>query len=617
MTEVRQPANLAAKLLLVILAAAVPSVAQLRVGENTSMNLNGNVSFGYNGDYSNLTSSDHSMDPSANADLSGYYYAPGFVSFDVQPFFNESLTNSQYQSIFRSSGVNGTASIFSGSNFPGTVSYSRIYNDQGGLSIPGVGNYTTRGDSGNLAVGWGVNLPDLPKVSFQFLDGSNNNSVFGANAPSTFHTDTLGTNVSDTWNGFNLNGGYEYSRVHAVTPEFLVGESPTTSTTSSNSFNVGAGHALPLRGSANVAFNRAMVNSEDSGTSFNGTIDTLTSGAAFQPVRNLDTGVNLQYTNDLSGMLYQSYIVAGAVIPASSLSYATNALDLNAHANYALPKLHLTLIGTADRRDQTVLGSQLSSDTLNEMVTYGNDFLGGFINATSGVTETSVNVSTGSSFLGFFDSVSYQRQFAGWNVTGSFNYTRDTQTVLIGYTTSGQGYSFGLGRKLSSYSFVSLNAVASKSTFNNVAGSGNNTQSYSASWSLKRCSFSGSYGKADGTSILTPTGLSPVTTPTAGSPLAVIFGGKSYSFGASLVPRHGLVLSGTYSKTTSNTAAESAGTSSQNSTAQLNTMLQYKVRQLWITGGYLKLQQGFSITGQPAASYSSFYMGITRWFKFF
>jgi hypothetical protein len=46
-------------------------------------------------------------------------------------------------------------------------------------------------------------------------------------------------------------------------------------------------------------------------------------------------------------------------------------------------------------------------------------------------------------------------------------------------------------------------------------------------------------------------------------------------------------------------------------------MLQYKVRQLWIQGGYLKLQQGFSITGQPYASYSSFYMGITRWFNFF
>ena len=61
---------------------------------------------------------------------------------------------------------------------------------------------------------------------------------------------------------------------------------------------------------------------------------------------------------------------------------------------------------------------------------------------------------------------------------------------------------------------------------------------------------------------------------------------------------------------------ESSATS-QNTTAQLNTMLQYKVRQLWITGGYLRLQQGFSITGQPAASYSSFFMGITRWFKFF
>ena len=96
---------------------------------------------------------------------------------------------------------------------------------------------------------------------------------------------------------------------------------------------------------------------------------------------------------------------------------------------------------------------------------------------------------------------------------------------------------------------------------------------------------------------------------------AIYFNGKFYSIGASTNPVYGLVLSGTYSKTNSSTLAASAF--SQNSTAQLNTMLQYKVRKLWITGGYLKLQQGFSITGQPAASYSSFFVGITRWFNFF
>ena len=40
--------------------------------------------------------------------------------------------------------------------------------------------------------------------------------------------------------------------------------------------------------------------------------------------------------------------------------------------------------------------------------------------------------------------------------------------------------------------------------------------------------------------------------------------------------------------------------SSLNNTEQMNAMLQYKLRQLWITGGYLKLPQGFSIIGRAA-----------------
>src|SRR5262249_28005082 len=127
----------------------------------------------------------------------------------------------------------------------------------------------------------------------------------------------------------------------------------------------------------------------------------------------------------------------------------------------------------------------------------------------------------------------------------------------------------------------------------------------------------GSYAKADGISILTSTGLTPITNPTPiVTPLeAIVFNGKSYAFGASITPKYGLVLSGSYSKANSSTAAFTA--TSSNETEQLNTMLQYKVRQLWITGGYLKLRQGLSITGLPPVSNSSFFVGITRWFNFF
>lgn len=617
MSDVIKRAILAASLMAI--AGAMPAAAQLQLGNEVSMKMNGNLSFGYSADYSNLVGSDHTLSPSGNADLNGYYYSPGFVSFDVQPFYDESRANSSYQSIFRSSGVNGTASIFSGSHFPGTISYSKIYNNEGGLAVPGVGNLTTKGNSGNLVLGWGIQVPDYPKVQFQFSDGDNTSTIFGTSQLSQFNSKTFGAQVMHTLDGFNLAGGYQYNKVHSDVPGFLEGEAATISESSGSSFNVGAGHALPLRGSASTSFSRSDYSSDDlsSGDRFNGTIDTVNSGVGFQPLRNLDVGGNMQYTDNLTGMLYQSYLVSGVVIPSSLLDYSTHSLDYNGHANYLIVPLHLTISGNADHREQEILGTNLQANTFNEMATYGNDFLGGFINATTGVTQTTVNVNTGSSSLGLFDNVTYQRNVKEWNLTGGFNYVRDTQTVLIGYTTSGHGYSAGIGRKFNAHTYWSFNAVGSKSTFNDIAGSGSNTQSYSTSLTLRKFSVNGAYGKSDGTSILTANGLVPITTtPLVPSTLpAVVFNGKSYSFGASTTPIHGLVLSGTYAKARSETMANSV--SSQNSTGQINTMLQYKVRQLWITGGYLKLQQGFSITGQPYASYSSFYMGITRWFNFF
>src|SRR5579871_3717966 len=181
-----QRAILMASLLMLMLA--VRADAQLEIGDNTSMNLSGNMAFGYTGDYSNFAGSAHTLTPSGNADLSGFYYSPGFLSFDVQPFYNESRANSTYQSIFESGGVSGTASLFSGSHFPGTVGYSKIYNNEGGLNIPGVGNLTTRGNSDNLVLGWGIQIPDYPIVSFSFADGGSDSTVFGTTSDASFHS---------------------------------------------------------------------------------------------------------------------------------------------------------------------------------------------------------------------------------------------------------------------------------------------------------------------------------------------------------------------------------------------------------------------------------------------
>ena len=74
------------------LALAPRARAQVNAGE-ASMNLNGTVSAGYSDDYSNVAGSDHSIFGAGQADLSGSYYNPNFLSFDVRPFTtNRGLT---------------------------------------------------------------------------------------------------------------------------------------------------------------------------------------------------------------------------------------------------------------------------------------------------------------------------------------------------------------------------------------------------------------------------------------------------------------------------------------------------------------------------------------------
>ena len=595
---------------------ALGASAQLQVGENVNMSLDANLSFDYAGNYSNLGPSGHGISPSGNADFHGYYYDPGFLTFDVQPFVSHQQANSAFRSVFQSEGVTGNASIFSGSHFPGSITYSKTYHSDGTFAIPGVGNLTTDGKSDNLSLGWGIRLPDYPKLSFQFADGNSSNSILGTSGENSYHSKTFAASAFHTLAGFNLGGGYTHNNTHSLLPEFLAGEPPQTSNTSSDSYNFDLSHALPFHGGISAGVGQSIIDSEASGDKFTATVDSVNSGVSFAPVRNLDVGVTALYTNNLNGSLYQSLVTSGAVLPASVLHFSTHSRDISSHASYGLPSLHLIFMVTEDHRQQSFFGSSISADTVNEMVNYNNELLGGFLNATVNISQTSVNFNQGTSSSGLTNIVSYNRKVHEWHLNGSFNYSRNTQTVLVGYTSSGYGFGASLGRRLSQYSYFSINASGMKSTFGN-AGFDNSNQSYSASVSLRLFSVSGSYSKASGISILTAGGLTPISNPL---PLvlplqSLLFDGKTYSFGASTTPIRGLVLSGVYSHSRSHTIGVSA--ISQNSSAQLNTLLQYKVRQLWITGGYTKVQQGFTITGLPATSDSAFYVGITRWFKFF
>src|SRR5581483_6379553 len=139
----------------------------------------GTLSGGYSASYGNLISSSHGLNFGGTANLSGFYYNPSFLSFNIAPYYGQSRANSNYQSIFDSSGVNLSTSVFSGSHFPGSISYSKAYDSQGSFAIPGLPDYTTRGNSDTFGVTWSENLADEPSLSATFQTGGNQYSVVG------------------------------------------------------------------------------------------------------------------------------------------------------------------------------------------------------------------------------------------------------------------------------------------------------------------------------------------------------------------------------------------------------------------------------------------------------
>ena len=134
---------------LVLAALAVwlsPAAAQVTVGDNVKLSSGGNLSLGYSGTSGNRDASNHSLDLGGQGWMRGFYYKPQFISFDFQPFYHRSQSDSIYQSITNGSGFTANTNIFSGSRFPGSISYGRTYDSTGQFGVPGISGIAAHGN---------------------------------------------------------------------------------------------------------------------------------------------------------------------------------------------------------------------------------------------------------------------------------------------------------------------------------------------------------------------------------------------------------------------------------------------------------------------------------------
>ena len=600
---------------LLLLVAMPLASAQLKVGDDLQMKAGGLFTAGYSGDYGDQIQSSHGLNFGMNGNVSGSFYNPNFLSFSLTPYFNQSQANSSFQSLTGASGISATANLFTGSHFPGSVSYRDDYNSTGTFGLVGQPNFTTHGHGDGFSIGWSALLPDLPTLSASYSQGSGSGTVYGTNQETG--SDTKLFNVRSTYviDSFHLNGYYDHNNLHSIYPAFLSGEQESVSNTSGHDFGFGANRNLPINGSFYANFNRSQASTDflgqqDDTSSY--TTSTENSGASFHPTQKLSVFANESYTDNLSGFLSQNLINSGTVQTPFNFGTGSKSLTLGGGASYQFTN-YLSGQAQATYYDQRYFDQSYTGTYISGTVNF-NRRLWDMFTFSVGVVDASNG--QGSNSVGFIGNVNYFHRFQAWETSGSFSYAQNVQSILITYTTSYYNYTARVRRRLGyGLSWLAI-YNGNRTGLTQEAGNGSHSDSYSSSFSSRRFSLTGNYSKSTGQSILTSAGL-VVLPPTPGVPASnlILYNADSYGGGLSATPVKRLTVSGTFSRALSNTLSDV--TNSRNNTEIFNTQVQYHLRRIGVLGGFTRFTQGVSASGTPPATANSFFIGVSRWFDFF
>jgi hypothetical protein len=602
------------------------AVAQVKVGDELSLSANGTVTGGYAGSYGTDAQSTHGFNFGGSSNIAGDYFSPNFLSFNINPYYNQSRNNSTSQSITSASGVSLSTNIFAGSHFPGSISYSDRYNSQGSFAVPGQGDLVTHGNSHALNIVWSERLPDAPSLTAGFTQGSSEYSVFGsdANGGSSFKNFYL--NSQYRIDGFNLGGGYTQGSGNSLIPQVFTNGSPATATNNDRNFNFFASHLLPLGGGTSLSATRSYLDNDYLGYKFNGTIDNVNFNAGLNPVKKWNISFSGSYSDNLSGQLYEA-IVPGAgadtgstgsttppvttIAPGLLNGESSHAWDMELNTSYAFGP-NLIANGQAVRREQTFGNGSFGSDLFGGGALYSRPLLGGFISANGFVSDNKLD--NGTNYLSFITNSSFNRSFGRWRTSVSGGYSQNAQSALISYTTSNYNLSGNIARKVGPF-FWTGSAGTSRSALTAQPHTKYTSDSYSTGFGYKDLSLQGNYTRSDGNGLAGGAGLTQAPLPPIIPPsLLILYGGTSYGAALSGSPISKLTFSAIWTKSMSNTTTQ--GIFSANHFQEQALYVQYQFRKVGVAGGYTRIGQGFTASGLPA-NYSSYSIGVYRWFNFF
>ncbi len=603
-----------------LLTLAQVTSAQLQIGDNTKVNAGGLFSVGYAGDYGNQIPSSHGLQFGASGTMDGYYYNPNFLNFSVTPYYNQSKDDSSYQSLTNASGVAATANFFTGSRFPGSVSYRYDYNSTGTLGLSNTPNFTTQGNGQGFGVNWSALLPDWPTLTVGYQQGSGSGTLYGTDQETSSDQKIFNVHSSYRLVGFNLNGFYDHTSLDSTFPEFLTGQGQSVSNSSGQDFGVNASRNISWwNGSmyANYSHSAYSTNYDYSSlqpatnSSYNASMEAA--GVNFHPTQKLGLYANENYTDNLSAYYNQVPGTGGGVVPpVNILGSNSSSVTVGGGANYQFTD-HLNANVQATHYTQAYLGNSYNGTFLSGNVNYGRKLFNMFT-FSAGVVDSSTGM--GDNNVGFIGTVNYFRRFAGWETSGSFNYAQNVQSLLITYTTSYYNYNANIHRRFSSRVQWTAAFNGSKQGLSSNKNSASDSYAFSTSLSLRQVAFTGQYLKGTGNSLITSGGITPLPPIPGENPANVIaYNAENYGGGISWTPVRRMILSGTYSRSLSDTLAN--GIYSKNNTEIIYGQLQYRLRRISLLAGYSRFTQGISATGVPPGTVTSYYGGISRWFDFF
>ncbi len=588
------------------------AVAQVELGGLALQNLNGVLGFGYEGQTGIAQQSSHSLGVNGNLNTNGYFYNPGFVSFQGNTFYARADSNAAAATSSDSEGYNLGAAVFGGTTFPGYVTFGQNRGQSSNYGLPGLTGLNSISNNRDFTVSWMFkNLP-LKNLSVFFADNKNNNDLPGVGFNNTSSTKGFGVATGGyNWAGFNLSAGYQYS-VTDVASTLDGPEGGTfTSKGASNVFHVMTSRTLPSHSNFTLSAYRIMANSSGEGDTSNSDSNEFDSEITSH-VWRIPLNVSVSYNDNVYGSTLQQLDNSGQVVDLAFKGPKIGELNTSLFSSYTLPQ-RIFVTGFVSHQEEFIAGQSAGATAFGGNVSYGfGKFLKG-LTLTIGMHDAASQV--GNTGAGLVAAANYSRYLGTWHLMANGSYNQGVQTVLAMTTESSAGGSVSLRRSFADKISFGINAGYGRSIFSTADSEATKTQNGGVNVSWMKQTLSAYYSESSGSGIATSTGVQTVTVPGLVTNQVSPYSGKSYNLGYANTLIKNMNLNFSWSRFVS--TGGGAGLFSNVSAETYTGGMTYTLRKVNLIANFAHSTQGASVTTALPSDITVFYCGISRWFNFF